>query len=284
MHEGQASRTALLTAKARACHQWMDYPKVFDDPLATKIVGDAAMQECIRQPVQAQDLACTTGRAALAARSRVAEDALCAAVARGVAQYVVLGAGLDTFAYRNPFGESLRVFEVDRPATQAWKREKLREARIAEPANLSFVPVDLATQSLPDRLRPAGFRADQPAFFGWLGVTMYLPPQAVRRTLGYIASLPRGSGVAFDFMYRPARWNLPMRLMLSVLSRRHARLGEPWIGLFEPGRLVADMAALGFSDPRHLTRAELNSSLFEGRDDELRICLERLGGLMVATV
>ena len=161
MHEGQASTTALLAAMARACHQLMDYPKVFDDPLATKIVGDAAMQECIRQPAQAQDLVCTTGRAALVARSRVAEDALCEAVARGVTQYVVLGAGLDTFAYRNPFGESLQVFEVDHPATQAWKREKLREARIAEPANLSFVPIDLARQDLPDTLRLAGFRSDQ---------------------------------------------------------------------------------------------------------------------------
>lgn len=285
MNEGQASRTALLAAKARACHQLLDHPTVFDDPLAVKIVGEALMRDYIRLPPRQQDILCRAGRGALVARSRVAEDALGEAVARGVTQCVVLGAGLDTLAYRNPYGETaLRMFEVDHPATQAWKRGKLREAEIAEPDNLTFVPIDFATQNLPEALRLAGLRVDQPAFFCWLGVTMYLAPAMVKGTLGYIASLPRGSGVVFDFMYRQARWDLPMRLMVCVLTRRYARMGEPWIGFFEPRQLVSDMRALGFSAPRHLTGAELNSTLFASRGDGLRIRLERMGGVMVATV
>jgi len=285
MNDGQASRTALLAAKARACHQLLDHPKVFDDPLAVKIIGEAFMRDYISLPPRQRDILCRAGRGALVARSRVAEDALGEAMARGVMQCVVLGAGLDTLACRNPYGKTaLRMFEVDHPATQAWKRGKLREAQIAEPDNLTFVPIDFATQNLSEALRLAGFRADQPAFFCWLGVTMYLTPAMVKATLGYIASLPGGSGVVFDFMYRQARWDLPMRLMLWVLTRRYARMGEPWIGFFEPRQLVSDMVALGFSAARHLTGAELNSTLFASRSDDLRIRLERMGGVMVATV
>src|SRR5262249_32483033 len=131
----------------------------------------------------------------LVARSRCAEDALAHAVAAGVRKYVILGAGLDTFAYRNPYAaQALRVFEVDSPATQAWKRDLLRRTRIAEPASLTFVPVDFETQSLAEELRAAGFREAEPAFFSWLGVTMYLTRDAIFSTLSYVASCAAGSG------------------------------------------------------------------------------------------
>ena len=120
------------------------------------------------------------------------------AVAKGVRQYVVLGAGLDTFAYRNPFAY-LRVFEVDHPATQAWKRDQLQAGGIAIPDGFAFVAVDFEKQTLNAELAAAGFTTSQPAFFSWLGVTPYLTREAFEGTLRFIAAMPAGSGVAFDF-------------------------------------------------------------------------------------
>ena len=153
------------------------------------------------------------------------------AVAHGVRQYVVLGAGLDTFAYRNPFTE-LRVFEVDFPATQEWKREMLAEALIPLPASLTFVPLDFEHKILGDGLDEAGFDTGAPAFFGWLGVVPYLTLNAFRATLNMIACLPAGSGVTFDYGFSAADaepgsggwclrcWpnGLPLRVSRSVCS------------------------------------------------------------------
>jgi methyltransferase (TIGR00027 family) len=135
----------------------------------------------------------------IAARSRFAEENLATAVARGVRQYVVLGAGLDTFAHRNPFTEQgLRVFEVDYPATQAWKQRRLADAGLISPASLTFAPVDFERQTLADGLAAAGFDAAAPAFFSWLGVAVYLTRTAIRETLAFIAGLRSGGEVVFD--------------------------------------------------------------------------------------
>ena len=279
MHDTVASTTALLTARARARHQLIDEPKVFDDPVAVRIVGDA------EAALQSRDIMSTMGRAALVARSRVAEDELHAAVERGVRQYVVLGAGLDTFAYRNPYPASqLRVFEVDHPATQQWKRQLLRERGIAVPPSLRFVPVNFVSQPLENALQQAGVRPDLPAWFSWLGVSMYLTPADAMRTLQVAGRFPPGSGIVFDLLYRPARWNWPGRLMLHLLSRRYAALGEPWIGFHDPAVLVERLRAMGFGEVRHLTRRELNRRLFAGRSDGLKIRAERMGGIVVARV
>ena len=127
----------------------------------------------------------------MAARSRYVEDQLKDAVSKGVEQYVLLGAGLDTFAYRNPF-PSLRVLEVDFPATQEWKRSMLAEAAIALPTNLVFVPLDFELKTLAEGLSDAGFDAARPAFFGWLGVVPYLTLEAFRATIGTIADMTYG--------------------------------------------------------------------------------------------
>jgi methyltransferase (TIGR00027 family) len=123
----------------------------------------------------------------VAARSRYAEDQLAQAVEQRVAQYVVLGAGLDTFAYRNPHAAYLRVFEVDRPATQAWKLERLQAAGIAVPPELQFVPVDFERQTLATGLEQGGFDSGSPAFLSWLGVTPYLTRESCMATLRFIA-------------------------------------------------------------------------------------------------
>src|SRR5262249_39234406 len=136
-------------------------------------------------------------RAFVAARSRYAEDELSLAVERGARQYVILGAGLDTFAYRNPYPEgALRVFEVDYPATQVWKRARLKEVGIPLPRDLKFAPVDFekrALSALPDGLREAGYDPNLGSFFSWLGVAPYLTVEGVMTTLRFIASAPKGS-------------------------------------------------------------------------------------------
>src|ERR1700691_166938 len=187
MQTGRASRTALRVAQRRAIHQVLDQPCVLADPIAIPLLGP----EFSYDPVREMRPFARAFRASMAARSRNAEDRMAASVANGVAQYVILGAGLDTFAYRNPLPQ-LRVFEVDFPATQAWKRALLAAAAIAAPVNLTFVPLDFERMTLAAGLAAAGFDASRPAFFVWLGVVPYLTLSAFRAALETIAGLPQG--------------------------------------------------------------------------------------------
>jgi methyltransferase (TIGR00027 family) len=191
MRADRPSLTAQRVAMSRAAHQLFDEPKVLEDPLALRIIGPESAEVLRSERSRYAAGPARHLRAFLIARSRLAEDTLADAVSRGVHQYVILGAGLDTFAYRNPHpASSLKVFEVDHPRTQAWKRGQLSSAAIAVPESLTFVPVDFETQTLADGLRCAGFRAEEPSFFSWLGVSMYLTREAVLSALGYVAALP----------------------------------------------------------------------------------------------
>ena len=167
MQEGKFSGTAYRVAIRRAAHQLLDEPRVLDDPLALRIIGSETA-EALRSNPKEHHAFSRAFRAFMAARSRYAEDELASAVARGVAQYVVLGAGLDTFAYRNPH-PGLQVFEVDHPATQAWKRAQLEAAEIAIPSSLSFVPIDFENQTLEEGLRCSAFNPGAARSFpGWV--------------------------------------------------------------------------------------------------------------------
>ncbi len=218
----------------------------------------------------------------MAVRSRYAEDELAHAVAQGVAQYVVLGAGLDTFAYRNPH-PGLRVFEVDHPATQAWKREQLHAAGIEIPASLTFVPVDFEDQTLAEGLDHSGFDASAAAFFSWLGVTPYLTREACMTTLTLIARMPKGSGVVFDFAIDPGLLNAGQREAFEALSKRVAAYGEPFQLFFNPEKLVNDLKTMGFSRAEFLGREQLNAHYFKDRTDGLSV-RGGLGHLMSAWV
>src|SRR5271167_3027992 len=180
MRSGTPSRTALAAASYRAAHQILEKGSIFSDPLAVRILGiDGATiaREAEEQPSR------RAMRMFIAVRTRFAEDALAAAVERGVTQLVILGAGLDTYAYRTKLGDRLRIFEVDHPATQAWKRQRLAEESIALPPALTFAPVDFERQTLDDGLRAAGFDPTQPSFFTWLGTVVYLSEPAIDATL-----------------------------------------------------------------------------------------------------
>ena len=284
MQEGKPSATARRVAMRRAAHQMFDHPLVLVDPIAIPILGAGAAEQIRAERGIWQTRASRYSRAFMAVRSRFAEDELARAIAGGANQYVILGAGLDTFAYRNPYAAgSLRVFEVDFPATQAWKRKRLREGGIAIPDSLTFAPVDFERQSLADGLAAAGFDRGRISFFSWLGVTMYLTPEAMDATLSFLASLPAGSGLVFDYAVPRESLDWVGRIFFDRIASRVAAAGEPFRLFFDPGTLAKKLTATGFRSLEDLGSAELNARYFAGRKDNLRV-RGRLGRLMSATV
>lgn len=269
MIEDQPSRTAQGTARRRAVHQLWDDPKVFDDPVALKIIGEDAVAELAA--VEPRDLASSVRmRAFLVARSRYAEDQLAAAVDRGVTQYVILGAGLDTFAYRNHVSD-LRVFEVDHPATQAWKRDLLHNAHIDLPHCLTFAPVDFEKETLPAALAHAGFCHEQPAFFSWLGVTPYLERQTVLATLRWIIGVCSHNAIVFDYSVPRETLNSSIQEAFDTLAARVAAIGEPFVGFFDPGELAGELREMGFTSIEDFGPDEINARYFHDRADNLRV-------------
>jgi methyltransferase (TIGR00027 family) len=272
MLDARPSRTAERVAMRRAAHQLLDDPRVHDDPLAFAILGEAQAAAMRADPRRYEDGPVAPRlRAFLAARSRLAEDALAQAVAAGVRQYVVLGAGLDTYAYRNPF-PGLRVIEVDHPATQAWKRQRLAEANIAIPQGVAYAAVDFAVEPLPQALNNAGLRREEPSFFSWLGVAQYLESANVYATLAAIAPYTaNGGGVVFDYHVPAASLAPPVRAAFETLAAQVAKAGEPFRSCFEPAALAISMHAMGFDTVRDLTPEEINAKLFANRADGLRV-------------
>jgi methyltransferase (TIGR00027 family) len=264
-----ASRTASGVAKRRAAHQILDRPLVFRDPLAERVVFGPP------EPLVAADANSRGSRALrafVAARSRYAEDQAAASFHRGVTQYVVLGAGLDTFGYRNPYKSALRVFEVDHPNTQTWKRERLKAAGIAIPRSLTFVPVDFEKDRLDAALRNTPeFDATRPSFFSLLGVTPYLTKEAWLETLKVVARMPAGSGIAFDYAVPASLLDVREQMSLGTLSAKVARIGEPFRLFLEPREVLHVLGGLGFRDIEDLGQAEINALYFQDREDGLRI-------------
>ncbi len=271
--EDQPSATAQRVAMRRAAHQLLDDPKVFDDPVALRIIGKESASALQAHPRQFEATPLSPYlRAFLAARSRYAEDELALGVRRGVRQYVILGAGLDTFAYRNPYPEGvLHVFEVDHPTTQIWKRARLEEIGITLPRDLTFAPVDFETQTLTEGLRGGGYDPGKCTFFSWLGVTEYLTTEAVMATLRFIASAPAGSGIVFDYMISPSLLTPAQRSGFDALARRVASAGEPWQAFFDPGLLTRDLRAMGFGYVEDNGPEEINKRYFKDRKDGLRV-------------
>jgi len=240
---GQPSHTARGAAAYRAIHQTLDGGAIFSDPLAASILDDETRA---RLDETAADPSLRPWRLFIAARSRFSEDTLAGCVARGVRQVVVLGAGLDTFSLRNPHaGQGVRVFEVDYPATQTWKRERLKQAGLAVPTSLTFAPVDFERQSLADGLKTAGFQADRPGFFQWLGVVPYLTREAVSLTLDFIAGVPE-SGVVFDYAEPFENYPDDRRADVMAIAARAASRAEPWLSLFDPAELSKMLRNKGF--------------------------------------
>lgn len=272
MQSGKPSKSAHRVALHRAVHQLLDEPIVFSDPFALPILGKQLAQIVEDDPYQFNDPMSRGVRAAAVVRSIAAEDMLELSIDQGVFQYVVLGAGLDTCLLRKPrANKDLRVFEVDHPATQAWKAGVLQEQGLDVLDSVEFVAADFETATLASALASSTFRSDVPSCFSWLGVTVYLSKQTIFDVLKYVASLPKGSSITFD--YRVARALLhPIDQVISDYAAKQFEMeGEPWQSYFHPQELQAEIAALGFREVTDFGAEELNARYFQRRKDGLMV-------------
>jgi methyltransferase (TIGR00027 family) len=230
-----------MIARQRAAHQVLDHGSILYDPFAMKILREDEKE--VLEFANKHPLA-SIGRLFTAARSRIAEDALSGAVEKGIRQIVILGAGLDTFALRNPYG-SLEIYEVDHLATQVWKRQRLAESQITIPPSLTFVPVDFELDVVGEKLAAAGFQQNVPAFFTWLGVAPYLTQDAISRTLDYMSS-NQNSEVVFDYVEPPEAFSEELRQIEKARAEQLEKIGERSDTRFEPAGIAAILRSHGF--------------------------------------
>ncbi|MFI5617650.1 class I SAM-dependent methyltransferase [Streptomyces sp. NPDC051567] len=261
--------TAVRVALWRALHVQADPPPhVFEDEVGLRLADPG---EGWRLRGDMDPRATRWFRAAVVARARFIEDLVVEQAGRGVGQYVVLGAGLDTFAQRRPeIASRLRVFEVDRPGPQAWKRRRLTGLGFGVPDWLHLVPVDFeAGGSWWDRLAAAGFDADRPAVVASAGVAMYLTKDANAATLRRLAALAPGSTLAMTFQLPPELLGEENRAGLRAAERGARAAGTPFISFFTPPQMLALARDAGFEDVRHVSAAMLDRRYFAGRTDGL---------------
>jgi len=265
--------TAIAVAHARAVHQILDgSPKILEDPVVLGLLGQDAVERLRKDTGTAQKRARL--RAHVVVRSRFAEDCLRDAVAQGVRQYVVLGAGLDTFAYRQPeWARDLQIFEVDLPASQAAKRQRIERSGIQIPPNLKFVPVDILTSSLEAGLRQAGLRFDQPVFFSCLGVLMYLPDDSVETIFRFAGKFASSSEIVFTFAPVEEKLEKGEARRFARVGLIAAFMGEPWLSRMDPDTLDARLGACGFTKFSLLTAEETRERYFLARSDGLPVPL-----------
>jgi methyltransferase (TIGR00027 family) len=243
MKPHEPSRTALMIARQRAAHQLLDHGSILNDPLAMRILQE---DENDVLPFANAHPAASIGRLFTAARSRIAEDALSKAVESGIQQIVILGAGLDTLALRSPHAaQQIGIYEVDHPATQAWKRQRLTEAEIALPPSLILVPVDFEHEDVGVKLAAAGFHQNWSAFFTWLGVVPYLTRDAIGRILDYISSI-QNAEVVFDYMQSPEAFSEELKQAEIKRAEQLEKMGERSATRFEPAAIAAILRSHGF--------------------------------------
>ena len=265
-----ADSTAVRTALWRALHVELDAPPhVIADTLGLKL---AAPEGEWRARPDMDPQGTRPFRASIVARARFIEDLVAEQVDRGIDQYVLLGAGLDTFAQRRPeLASRLRLFEIDRPDPQEWKRRRLVDLGFGVPEWLRFVPVDFeAGVSWRERLAAAGFASDRPAVVASTGVSMYLTREANRETLRQIASFPPGSTLAMTFLVPFERAERADRAGLEQSAKGARSSGTPFVSFFAPEEILALAREAGFREVRHVSAEELTQRYFAERTDGLR--------------
>jgi methyltransferase (TIGR00027 family) len=262
---------AERVAVARAAHQELDSrPLIFEDPLALPIIGasGARLLEDNLEFYQTDGL--RRARSSITVRSRFTEEQLERSLAAGATQYVILGAGLDTFAYRRAdLREKLTVYEVDQPDTQRWKLERLAEAGITAPPNLRFVPVDFNERNLAAALADAGFERRSPTFFSWLGVLYYLPPESVVETLRFAGGQEAPCTLVFDFAVTPTSVEPAYADLVRAFLVYNETAPERWRTWYTPEEMKALLAGCGFTEIEHLDWAEIERRYLAGRPDNL---------------
>ena len=277
---GQPSLTALTAAAARAAHLIVDNePRIFADTLAGAMLGERAEEFIAYHRAHGTHPVLAGARAQVTCRSRYAEDRLARGVERGIGQYVLLGAGLDSFAYRSPLASRIRVFEVDHPATQDDKRRVVEVAGgaggmaggvRAAPDGVTFVPVDFTRDSLADGLGRAGFDAARPAFVSWLGVTMYLDASAIEATVSVLGGFAPGSEVVLDYLLPAGLRDAAGQAYADLVGQVAAQRGEPWRSVFAPQDMAALLARHGFGPARDVGQRGMVPAAAWDRSDALR--------------
>jgi len=262
------SRTAVLTAAARALHREEPQPWVMDDYLALRLAGQEglALLDRLRAEVPRPYLLAFSRWVCV--RAQFPEDLVARAVASGVGQYVILGAGLDSFAYRrNDLLNWLRVFEVDHPATQAWKRQRLAEVGVELPSGLVFAPVDFERQTLRKGLEQAGFAFGQLAIFSWVGVTMYLTLDAINATLATMAECQAGTRVVLTYNQPQSVLTSSDAQITGAMAGLAARMGEPFISRFRTAEIAQLLHQHGFGGITDFGPDEARAAYFAERPD-----------------
>ncbi|ADG87211.1 class I SAM-dependent methyltransferase [Thermobispora bispora] len=270
-NDGEPSMTALMAAAARAAHLIVDEePHIFRDTLAYRLLGERAETLVGFHRAHGTEPVLAGARTAAVTRSRYTEDRLTEAIGRGIGQYVILGAGLDSFAYRSPYAGKIRVFEVDHPDTQGWKRALLTASGIPTPPSLRFVPADLEEQF--DRLAYGGLDPSRPAFVSWLGVTMYLTRGAVERTLAWLGRLAPGTELVVEYLLPEALWDAAGREYAEHVRAAAAGFGEPWVTFFAPEEMSALLERHGFEVIEQARQREAIDAALWHRSDSLSAC------------
>jgi methyltransferase (TIGR00027 family) len=262
-------RTAILTAMARAMQREQPPPRVLDDYLAAPLAGaeGVTIRDQLIAALPPEHLLGFTRW--ISVRTRYTEDLVEQAVAAGtVCQYILLGAGLDTFAYRRPdLVARVRVVEVDQPESQAWKRQRLRVCNVTAPDSLAYAPVDFERQSLREGLSAAGIDFEQSTIVSWIGVSMYLTAEAIDATLATVAEFPPPTRLVMTY-------NLPLSALsgvgkatVTILSGVVAGMGEPFVSYFQPDEIERVLRRHGYTNIEHFGPDEARATYFPGQRD-----------------
>lgn len=278
MKNAEGSLTSLGAAALRAVHQLLDgEPRLFSDPVILRWLSPDQLDQIksnapyYREPVQ------LGLRSHIVLRSRYAEDRLALAYARGIRQYLLLGAGLDTFAWRQPRGlEGLRIFEADHPATQAQKQQRLAQAGIEVPDNCEFVPVNFETESLEAALRRSSLDFGAPVFISWLGVMVYLSMEATDAIFRFVVTLPASTELVFTFSQKR------FLEQQHPTAARAAEVGEPWLTFLRPEELAWKLCKLGYASLDFLQPEKAEALYYTGRPSGLPVPLR--SSIAIATV
>lgn len=271
MMENNTSHTAFGTLYMRAVHQLVDaQPLILDDAPSLTLLGDELTEKIIHTKKHHRTLEARALRSHVIVRSRFAEDRLAQSISRGIKQYVILGAGFDTFAFRQPeWAGNLKIFEVDHPATQENKRSLMAKAGMTIPGNLRFAGVDFEKESLREGLKRNGISLTEPSFFSWLGVTMYLEEKAINAVLRTVGKFPAGSEMAFTFSQPPDTLTRRERGYQSLLAAIVKREGEPFISYFSAAAIQAKLHNAGFKSVAFLSAPEAEERYFRQRPKDL---------------
>lgn len=272
MEARPASRTAVSVGRQRAAHQILDgKPKICDDKIIVGLVPDTTESSIRAAEASLQEEPRRRARANFVLRSRFAEDLLEAAVMSGIRQYAILGAGLDTFGYRQPsWASDLVIVEIDHPESQVFKRECLKAAGVSLPRNVHFVPVDFERESLAERFSDLPFDLNASAFFSWLGVTQYLERSALLTTLKTIASWPGGSQLVLTYIHDD--WSALDEISRAAMETAEAfsrNAGEPWLTRLSEAAMSDLLRTAGFGKFDHLSMSEARRRYFQNREDRM---------------